>query len=64
MSKYGYCSKCGADLEPVWFTEKEMKPAQGGMVFTGRTRRAVAYLECPDCLKKEVVDDSFDGPWH
>ena len=64
MSKYGYCSECGAPLEPVWFTEEETKVVGGIMIHTGRTRRAVSHLECPDCFNKEAVDDSFDGPWH
>lgn len=64
MSKYGCCHNCGADLEPVWFTEEETKVVGGTMIRTGRKRRAVSHLECSECLKKEPVDDSFDGPWH
>lgn len=53
--KYGNCSECGSSLIPVWFIEEEYE--------TGRTRKAVDYLFCPNCLNKECVDDSFDGPW-
>lgn len=63
MSKYGECSNCGAELEAVWFTEYEYKTNQGIMYKTGRKRRAVDYLICPICMRKECVDDSFDGPW-
>ena len=61
---YGNCSKCGASLKPVFFTEEEYKTTQDGHMYkTGRKRSAVDYLECPYCLHIEVVDDSFDGPW-
>ena len=60
---YGNCSKCGASLEPVWFTEEEYKVENGHMYKTGRKRSAVSHLECPYCLNIEAVDDSFDGPW-
>ena len=60
MSKYGKCSRCGTELEPVWFTENEYTK---NMVKTGRTRLAVSHLTCKKCLNNECVDDSFDRPW-
>lgn len=60
---YGYCD-CGGLLEPIWFTEEEIKVTQDGYQYhTGRTRRAVSHLVCSWCLKNHCVDDSFDGPW-
>lgn len=64
MNKYGVCSRCGTDLVPVWFIDEETKVTNGHMYKTGRKRRAVDYLECPFCFKKECVDDSFDGDWY
>lgn len=63
MPKYGICAECGDELEPVWFTDEEYEVIGGIQCRTGRVRRAVDYLECPCCLKKYCVDDSFDGPW-
>ena len=54
------CPSCGTEMEKIWFTEKEY--SKSGW-FTGRTRRAVSHLECPECFTREAVDDSFDGPW-
>ena len=62
--RYGICSKCGTDLEPVWFIEKETKIEYGSLHRTGRVRESVSHLECPVCLTSECVDDSFDGPWY
>ena len=31
---------------------------------TGRQRLDIGYLQCPCCLKKCCVDDSFATPWH
>lgn len=61
---YGNCERCGAALEPVFFTEEETKTVYGSLIKTGRTRKACSHLECPVCGKKECVDDTFDGPWH
>lgn len=61
---YGICNECGVEYEPVWFTEEEYVTSGGIMVRTGRKRRAVDYLICPCCLKKQCVDDSYDGAWH
>lgn len=62
-SKYGNCSECGSSLIPVWFIEEEYIIRDGIMYETGRTRKAVDYLFCPNCLNEECVDESFDGPW-
>lgn len=62
---YGSCSKCGADLAPVYFTEEEyrIEPITHIQYKTGRSRRAVDYLLCDCCGNTEAVDDSFDGLW-
>lgn len=62
--EFGICSRCGTPLVPVWFTEKEQIVKDGIMYYTGRKRRACSHLTCPECLKNEVVDDSFDGGWY
>ena len=64
MSKYGECSVCGESLEAVWFIEEEYNTFEGRMYKTGRKRRAIDYLVCPECDHKECIDDSFDGPWY
>lgn len=59
------CPKCGQTMIPVYFTEEETKTTiYGTMYKTGRKRRAVSHLECPECWTKECVDDSFDGDWY
>lgn len=63
-NKYGICPGCKTELIPIWFMEEEFRIESGIMYKTGRKRRAVDYLECPSCLKKECVDDSFDGNWY
>lgn len=63
-SVYGNCPECGYPLEAVWFTEEEYKVTYFGSQYkTGRKRRAVDYLICDVCWKKQCVDDSFDGAW-
>lgn len=62
-NEYGCCCECGYPLVPVWFTEEEYVTKDGMMWKTGRTRRAVDYLLCENCLHKECVDESFDKPW-
>ncbi len=64
MIDFGTCSRCGGTLAPIWFTEEEVKTANGVKWRTGRKRRAVSHLVCEDCLKNFPVDDSFDGEWH
>lgn len=61
---YGRCERCGTSLEPIWFTEEEIKYVKGSMIKTGRVRQAVDVLICPHCLKQYCVDDSFDGNWY
>lgn len=48
---------------PIWFTEEEEKVVCGCRYKTGRKRRAVSHLECPNCFTKKCVDESFDEPW-
>lgn len=63
-SVFGDCPECGYPLEAVWFTEKEYKVTSFGSQYkTGRKRRAVDYLLCNVCGKKQCVDDTFDGAW-
>lgn len=61
---FGMCDDCGVELEAVWFMEKEFRTVNSFMIRTGRKRRAVDYLICPCCLKKQCVNDSYDGAWH
>lgn len=61
--KYGNYARCGEWLEPVWFIEEERKFNVGYPVKTGRKRRACSHLECPRCMKKQIVDDSYDTKW-
>ena len=64
MSKFGKCSNCDVDLEPVYFTEDEYETTFNGVQYkTGRKRRAVSHLVCPACFVHVTVDDSFDSPW-
>jgi hypothetical protein len=62
--KYGFCKYCYTQLEPVWFEDMEEVYENGHQCQTGRWRKAVDYLICPNCLKKECVDDTFDGAYH
>lgn len=62
--RYGVCEECQTPLEPVWFTEDQYVIIGGYRCKTGRQRTACSHLICPCCLKKYVVDDSFDGPWN
>lgn len=58
------CCICGGSMEKVMFIEKEHKTTSMGVVYeTGRQRYACSHLECPECGYKEIVDDTFDGPW-
>lgn len=54
------CGRCGEQMEPVWFTEKEYING----VYTGRIRHALSHFICTSCGDKEIVDDSFDGEWY
>lgn len=60
---FGICGTCGCELEPSYFVEEEEIIQHGVRFKTGRVRRAVDCLVCPNCLRTECVDDSFDGPW-
>lgn len=61
---FGLCPECGYPLEAVWFIEEEYEITQFTYMYrTGRKRRAVDYLFCEVCKKKQCVDDTFDGPW-
>ena len=63
-AKYPECPNCGAEMEPIWFTEKEINTTfSGASYYTGRKRRNVNYFQCPFCMKKETVDDTFAMPW-
>lgn len=62
MNDYGKC-ECGCDLVVGEYgIEEEFNPKSNTP--TGRVRSIVGYLICPMCLKKFVVDDSFDGNWY
>lgn len=61
--EYGLCEKCLEKLEAVYFIEEEYQVINGNLIKTGRKRRAVDYLICPDCLARYCVDDTFDEPW-
>ena len=63
-NKYGKCPYCNGNLIPSWGTEEEFIVEHNNLIKTGRKRRIVAYLQCEDCLKKQQVDDSFDGLWY
>ena len=62
---YGKCPVCGAELEAIWFEEEQevYEPPIKYIRRTGRKRRNIAYLECPECWHKEAVDDSFAEDW-
>lgn len=59
------CKDCGVKLEPIYFREKESYlDSYGHYIETGRSRIAVDYLICPECLKKFIVDGDFgNGEW-
>lgn len=55
------CPFCGGEMERVLFTEYEYDRCN---TRTGRKRTACSHLECFHCGTREVVDESYDGPWH
>lgn len=63
MQDFGKCPICGENLEPVYFQEDGLQLYEGSVIETGRVRTIVDYLVCPHCDQKQIVDDSFDGPW-
>lgn len=60
-TNYGNCERCKTPLKAETFWDKEYDKKGRP---TGRIRRAVGVLYCPNCMKKYCVDDTFDGPWH
>lgn len=58
------CS-CGGTLHVSrWFIERETKTdGYGGLIYTGRKRKAADSLVCNNCLREYPVDDTFDGEW-
>ena len=60
LKKYGNCPRCGSDLMPIWCNTEEFTIEDGRLTYTGRIKRVCSHLECPSCLKKVCVDDSFD----
>lgn len=63
-TKYGNCSRCDTKLEPIWYKEEEHKVKDGVLFYTGRERISCSHLECPQCFKRETVDDTFDKDWY
>lgn len=61
----GYCDCCGNELEPVYFREEETYFDDfNRLIKTGRSRIAVDYLICPNCLERFIVDGDFgNGEW-
>ena len=50
---FGKCPRCGTELEAIWFEEEEevYEPSIKYIRRTGRKRRNIAYLECPECKR-------------
>lgn len=65
-SDYPKCKHCDCTMEPIWFEEKELRrnSYDGQLYPTGRKRIACSHFTCPECLRNECADNSFDGPWH
>ena len=58
---YGQCTRCGTDLiASDSATIDESKIVDGKLIYTGKKIFIIGYLQCPYCLKKYAVDDSFD----
>lgn len=68
INKFGNCPHCDTPLEAEWFKEYEWKTSWVGgyctQYKTGRWRYNINYLVCPNCLKKQVMDDTYAGEWH
>lgn len=56
------CS-CGGVILPVWYKEEEYRTENGNRIKTGRVRQACSHLACTNCMKRFIVDDSFDKPY-
>lgn len=59
LQEYLPICQCGATMVAVWFTEKEYRKGYP----TGRKRKNISHFECPNCFKRECVDDSFASEW-
>lgn len=58
---YGQCIRCGANLiAGDSATVDETEIVDGKLIYTGKRIFMIGYLQCPCCLKKYTVDDSFD----
>lgn len=58
------CYRCGEEMTPVMFKEKEYVIENYTRYETGRYRMACDYLFCEHCGHIECVDDDFmAGPW-
>lgn len=58
---YGKCERCGTNLTPgETAIVDEEKIYNGKRIKTGKKIYIIGYLECPHCLKKYTIDDSFD----
>lgn len=55
------CDSCGGRIIPIRFIEHERDTYS---ILTGRVKNAVSHLECNFCMKKIIIDDSFDGDWY
>lgn len=60
-SYYGNCPRCNTELivgESAVLDEEKVE--NGHLIKTGKKIYTVGFLQCPNCLKKVIVDDSFD----
>lgn len=58
---YGQCIRCGTNLiAGDSATVDETEIVDGKLIYTGKRIFMIGYLQCPCCLKKHTVDDSFD----
>ena len=61
-NNYGLCDVCQTPLQADTGRVNEFYPNTATP--TGRTKFVVNFLYCPQCRKKILVDDTFDGQWH
>ena len=58
---YGQCTRCGTNLiAGDSAVVDESKIVDGRLIYTGKKIFMIGYLQCPYCLKKYTIDDSFD----
>lgn len=62
---YGQCTRCRTDLivgDSATIDESKIVDGKvdGKLIYTGKKIFMIGYLQCPYCLKKYTVDDSFD----